>query len=361
MTSDIAIVYGKDVGSMTQSLLAHFSLDALIGSRSSRIVLKPNLVAPSLPEEGATTHVEIVTTIISYLKEKGFSDITMAEGAWAGASTEDVLRLNGYRKLEKSLGFKIVDTKRDKYRIVRKEGIPLEISQTILEADFLINLPVLKGHCQTGMTCAMKNLKGCLSDRSKRQFHQLGLMKPIAALNTVIKPGFTLVDSICGDLDFEEGGNPVETDRLFAGTDNVLLDIYGAFLLGFRPEEIGYLEEIKRMGRNPDLSKAVITELNSPSAASSSKPTGEARRLSRYTDADDACSVCFASLIRALKRLDEERLLGKLKGPVAIGQGWKGKSMDTGVGNCCRLAKNGVKGCPPTAEAMTEALRRMIK
>ena len=32
------------------------------------------------------------------------------------------------------------------------------------------------------MTCALKNLKGCLPDREKRRFHALGLTKPIAAL-----------------------------------------------------------------------------------------------------------------------------------------------------------------------------------
>ena len=360
MAPDIAVIYGKDIEKMTLSLLEAFSLDALIGPKDTSIVLKPNLVAPSTPDEGAVTHPEIVVATVNYLHSKGFEDITVAESAWVGASTEEALRVNGYRKLEKSLGIKIQDVKKDKYRSVRYSGIPLEISQTCLDAGFLINLPVLKGHCQTNMTCAMKNLKGCLSDRSKRQFHQLGLMKPIAALNMVLRPGLTIVDSICGDLDFEEGGNPVETDRLYAGTDSVLLDLYGAALIGFRPEEIGYLGEIKRMGRYADLDKAVIQELNHPAAASPSKPTGEARRLGRHTLQDDACSACYASLIRALKRLEEERLLGRLQKQVAVGQGWKGKSPDIGVGNCCAKAKLSVKGCPPSAEAITEALRREL-
>ena len=58
------------------------------------------------------------------------------------------------------------------------------------------------------MTCALKNCKGCLPDREKRRFHAEGLMRPIAALATALRPELTIVDSLCGDLDFEEGGNP---------------------------------------------------------------------------------------------------------------------------------------------------------
>lgn len=41
----------------------------------------------------------------------------------------------------------------------------------------------------------------------------MGLHKPIAHLATVVPNDFILVDNICGDLDFEEGGNPVTMNR----------------------------------------------------------------------------------------------------------------------------------------------------
>lgn len=82
---------------------------------------------------------------------------------------------------------------------------PMDICCRALDAGYLINLPVLKGHCQARMTCALKNCKGCLPDREKRRFHAEGLMEPIAALAAALRPALTIVDSICGDLDFEEG------------------------------------------------------------------------------------------------------------------------------------------------------------
>ena len=54
-----------------------------------------------------------------------------------------------------------------------------------------------------------------------------------AALAAALKPGLIVVDSICGDLDFEEGGNPIQTNRMYLGTDAVQLDAYGGSLMGF--------------------------------------------------------------------------------------------------------------------------------
>jgi hypothetical protein len=85
--------------------------------------------------------------------------------------------------------------KDDEYVKKTVDGITMEVSRTILETDFLISLPVLKGHCQTAMTCALKNMKGVLSDRSKRLFHTLGLNRPIAALNKVRAADLIIVDS----------------------------------------------------------------------------------------------------------------------------------------------------------------------
>lgn len=88
-------------------------------------------------------------------------------------------------------------------------GMKLQICSSVRKLDFLINVPVLKGHCQTKITCALKNMKGLIPNKEKRHFHKLGLHKPIAHLNVGIHQDFIVVDNICGDLDFEDGGNPV--------------------------------------------------------------------------------------------------------------------------------------------------------
>ena len=41
-------------------------------------------------------------------------------------------------------------------------GMQLRLCDSLKQIDFLINVPVLKGHCQTKITCALKNLKGVI-------------------------------------------------------------------------------------------------------------------------------------------------------------------------------------------------------
>ena len=114
--------------------------------------------------------------------------------------------------------------------------------------DFLINVPVMKGHCQTKITCALKNLKGLIPNCEKRHFHAMGLHEPIAHLAAEIVPDFTVVDSICGDWDFEDGGNPVELNRILAAADPVLCDAYVCHFMGYEVEEVPYIKMAEALG-----------------------------------------------------------------------------------------------------------------
>ena len=356
MKTRISVIYGNNIKKMTQTLLQAENAAERIGDKTASIVLKPNLVLYSDPAQGATTHTEIVEGTIEYLNDNGFRRITVAEGAWIGASTEECFRKLGYYDLRERYGIRLVDTKKDEYVKVSPCGIPMEVSRTLMEAGFIINMPVLKGHCQTQMTHAMKNLKGCISDKSKRDFHRLGLDLPIAALNTVLRSDLTISDSICGDLDFEEGGNPVETNRMMASDNPIILDAYAATLMGYEPEEIGYLKEARKLGLL-ESGDWEISELSKP-IPSESGPKGTAKRLSVYTEPDEACSACYASLIRALRIFKEEGgNPGNMK--IAIGQGYKGKTIKIGVGSCCSEATINVPGCPAKASDILTMLRRL--
>ena len=181
---------------------------------------------------GATTHPEIVEGVIRYFQAKGYSDLVIMESSWVGAATEEAFRVCGYRELAAQYGVELVDLKKD--RTIKKKGEYGEITVCTapLAVDFLINLPVLKAHCQTLLTCALKNLKGCIPDHEKRRFHRLGLHEPLPSWRRSFQSTLRSSMRSCGDLTFEEGGNPVPMGRLLAGTDPVLLDSYAASLLG---------------------------------------------------------------------------------------------------------------------------------
>ncbi|QAT48669.1 DUF362 domain-containing protein [Caproiciproducens sp. NJN-50] len=346
-------IFGNDAYSMTRKLMEAAEVIKKIPS-GANVALKPNLVVSKSPDSGATTHAGVLAGVISYLQDHGIRDISVIEGSWVGDSTGRAFRAAGYEEVGRKYGVPLYDLKQDQTRTVQTPLRPMEICGRALDAGYLINLPVLKGHCQTAMTCALKNCKGCLPDREKRRFHAEGLMKPIAALASALRPPLTIVDSICGDLDFEEGGNPVYTGRMILGEDPVQLDAYGCRLMGLPLSEVPYIELAEQWGAgSAQVCGEDILRLNEPSQGGRyPKPSAKVARLTAGVCQDSACSACYASLVRALYSCG-----GSHGTPIAIGQGWKGREFQgLGIGRCCDGASRQVKGCPPTADAIAAAL-----
>ena len=349
-------IFGTDAHTMTKALLEAADIASRIPQGAS-IALKPNLILAASPEGGATTHAGVLSGCIEYLQGNGFSDISIIESSWYGEGTQRSMKACGYDKVCAQYGVPFYDLKKDTTRRIKTNARPMDIACRALDADYLIDMPVLKGHSQMAMTCALKNMKGCVPDHEKRQFHSDGLVEPIAALAAVLTPDLIIVDSICGDLDFEEGGTPVETNRMYLGTDAVQLDAYGRALMGLAPEDVPYIELAEQFGGGSTAwSEADIHELNSPSdAAVYPKPRGTVAGLTRHVHENQACSACFAALVRALHATgcgqDEE---------IYIGQGWQGQTLNgLGIGKCCRGADQCVMGCPPTADAIARKLEAL--
>ena len=360
-TNEILVIYGTDISAMAMSLAREANLAELIGDRGKRVGLKPNLVVAKPAKEGATTHPEIAAGLITYLKENGFNNLAILEGAWVGASTSEGFKACGYAMLAAETGVTLIDTKRGKTRSCDCKGLEIEICESALAVDFMINLPVMKGHCQTFLTCALKNNKGVIPDSEKRRFHSLGLTEPIAHLNTVVRNDFILVDGICGDLDFEEGGNPVYSGRLFAARDPVLCDAWAAAQMGYSVADIPYIGLAEKLGvGSADLRAATIRELNTCQSApgeEATTPSEKVHALAPFILENSACSACYASLVFALSRLGPNEL-DRLRDRVSVGQGFRGKKGDIGVGQCCSAFNAHCPGCPPSGADVLAFLRR---
>ena len=355
--SKIRIIYGTNVMEMTCTLLQESDVAKQLTGKMN-VVVKPNLVVAKPAAEGAVTHPEIVDGIVLFLKENGIASITIAEGSWLGETTTRAFDRCGYSVLAKKYGIKLFDTKNDK--VVKKTvgDLTLGVCETILNADFLINVPVLKGHCQTTMTCCLKNMKGCIPDSEKRRYHNIGLHRPIAALNTILKSQLHVVDCICGDPTFEEGGNPVQSDRIFLGTDPVLLDSYGATLLGYDPQKIEYLRLAASWGIGSlfDANTEICELQPEMRPKTNAKDQSQlVRRFAKSIDEQNACSACYAALICALRQMGS---ISTKIGMIKIGQAFRNQTCaGLGVGNCCSGCDRYVSGCPPTAAQILDMLR----
>ena len=366
--------YGTDYKKMTKELLTAADLSGLIPDRACRIGIKPNLVAPVDASWGATTHPEIVAGIIEYLQERGCRNLVIAEGSWVGDRTEESFEVCGYRELSERYGVPLLDAQKDTHFTKDCDGLELELCSCVKDIDFLINVPVLKGHCQTKVTCALKNMKGLLPNTEKRHFHAMGLHRPIAHLAKGIRQDFIVVDHVCGDLDFEDGGNPVVKNCIMVARDPVLVDTYVCGLLHYGIEEVPYIRMAEQLGAgSADLEHAQIGVLVDEEELKIRYLEGTAIWDEELPYADkvvavqdvvqevESCSACYGYLLPALDRLREEGLLGQLKEKICIGQGYRGKQGKIGVGNCTSKFDFCVKGCPPTETEIYEALKQYVE
>lgn len=354
-------ICGTDFKEMTKKLLAAADLAARIGDPDTRIGIKPNLVVASPASFGGTTHPEVVAGIIEYLQERAFSNIIVAEGSWVGDRTQLAFDYCGYNALAEKYGIRLVDTQKEKWHTVDCAGMKLNITDIVDEIDFLINVPVMKGHCQTHMTCALKNMKGLIPNTEKSRFHRMGLHKPIAHLQKGIRQDFIVVDHICGDLDFEEGGNPVVRNCIMAAADPVLVDSYVCHLMQYRVEEVPYIRMAERLGiGSADLSGAEIIRLNGESEEDELPRQDRILEVSYAVEEVDSCSACYGNLVHALNQLRGEGLLEKLHTRIGIGQGMQGKTGALGIGKCTRDFDTCIMGCPPEPEKIYTELKAYI-
>lgn len=330
------------------------------GLYNMRIGIKPNLVAPMEAYWGGTTHPEVVAGIVEYLQEKGFSNLVIMEGSWVGDKTSESYEVCGFKSLCEKYNVPFLDMQKEKGVPVQCGDMTLNICKSVLDLDFLINVPVLKGHCQTKITCALKNMKGLLPNSEKRRFHALGLHDPIAHLGLAIHQDFIVVDNICGDLDFEDGGNPIEMNRVLAAVDPVLMDAYVCDMMYYLPEEVPYITKAAALGVGcADIRQAEIHALDGNPGA----PIPKSRKVVELADAVEeveSCSACYGNLIPALDRLKQEGLLSNLTTRISIGQGYRNQEGTLGIGHCTRHFTHHLEGCPPTEEEIYEFLKNYL-
>ena len=360
-------LYGTEYKEMTKELLSKVDLAGLIGGREKRVAIKPNLVVAAPAEFGATTHPEVVAGIVEYLQENQFENIVIVESSWVGDRTSEAFIYCGYKELCEKYDVPFIDGQKDKWHEVDCAGMKLNIIDAVDSIDFLINVPVLKGHCQTKVTCSLKNLKGLIPNTEKSRFHRMGLHKPIAHLQAGIRQDFIVVDHICGDLDFEEGGNPVVRNCVMAAVDPVLVDSYACSLLHYTPDDVPYVRMAEQLGiGSADLDSAQIIDLGGFHGYAGKEMKEDLPREHKILEVSyavnevDSCSACYASLSGALWRLKEEGLLDKLDTPIGIGQGMQGKTGKLGVGKCTKDFDVCIMGCPPDEDKIYNELKAYI-
>ncbi|WP_018086914.1 DUF362 domain-containing protein [Desulfurispora thermophila] len=230
--------------------------DGLAGLKpGDRILIKPNLVSWDFdlpfPPYGVVTTSAVLGALVRILAEEGYSDITIGEGPLMVPKTigQAMYKELGYHQLREKYGVKLVDFNEEKFVKTDLGGLTLSLAEKVLEADKIINVPVLKTHNQTKVSLGIKNLKGCINRASKMHCHgkDVDLSHTFPHIAEKLPVALTLIDGVFG---LAKGPGPTGTaqrlDLLVASRDLLAADVVGAALLGYRAAEVEHLAYFAR-------------------------------------------------------------------------------------------------------------------
>jgi uncharacterized protein (DUF362 family) len=233
-----------------------------------KVLIKPNLVIGGrrglFPPFGRVTTADLMEKLVQLLIDRGCREITIGEGTGLvkelDSNTPSAFKFAGMDRIAKQYGVKLVDFERGPFERVEMDGHRFSVVKAALEADFLINFPVLKTHGQTIVSLGMKNLKGCLRFPSKKKFHKLGsLKKLIAMLNTHIRSDLIIIDGTYGLSNGPVFGKAHRWDVIIAGTDILETEMVGAAIQGKSPETIDHIfAYADMMDRRVDLDRVEV-------------------------------------------------------------------------------------------------------
>jgi len=215
-----------------------------------KVLLNPSLVNTRTRREQATiTLPEVTRAVADEVKIAGARPI-IAESSAIGIDTEKVISASGYQKLRK-MAYEVIDLKKTQTAMfpVRNGAVFSEIQSygLVNEADVIIPVAKLKTHDQAELTLSIKKLKGLLTDKYKREFHQQGVFEGCVDWFSALRPKLAVVDAIyCQEGLGPVFGKPVEMDLIIAGNDLVALDAVCGYITGFEPEEVPITAEAAR-------------------------------------------------------------------------------------------------------------------
>lgn len=199
-------------------------IDFKTDSQIRTVVIKPNLCYYWDASTGQTTDPLLVAAIIDYARERYGSDIEIkvVEADATTMRTKYAFVILGYNKLAKEKNIELFNLSNDaldeKEVSINGHTIKFKIPMSLIKSDLFINVPKLKIHSLTKVTCALKNIFGCIASQRKVVYHPF-LNETIVAVNKILHPHLTIVDGLVA-----LGRVPVKLGLIMASVDPFSID-----------------------------------------------------------------------------------------------------------------------------------------
>ena len=220
-------------------------------SKGDVVVVKPNISWARQPQLAATTHPEVLETVIELCRDAGAKKVRIVDHTIHDARR--CFALSGAGKIAKKTGADLVYPRSSLMRRMKIRGDRLDVWPVFvptIEADKLINLPVAKHHSLTTLTLGMKNWIGSVGG-SRWSLHQ-DINQTIVDLAQFFKPTVTLIDAIrIMTRNGPSGGSASDVavkNTLILSDDPVAADAKAALIFNRKPKSLGFIRLAHKHG-----------------------------------------------------------------------------------------------------------------
>lgn len=258
----MVILKGKDLKKIVEAGFKAMGGVENFVKKGETVLLKPNMAWDRTPEQGANTNPYLLAEVTKILIEKGAKKVIIAD-----------VPCNEKNKVLKSSGILKEGMKAQAEVIVPEEWVyvdfngkaiqKFEVGKIFLNVDRIINVPVVKVHSLSGITCCIKNWYGVLMGKRNR-LHQ-NINESLVELAKNIKSTLTIIDATRIMISNGPTGGSIsdvlEKNLVCFTTDEVAGDSWAAELLGKKISSLPFISLAKAEGLGTDNYKEILKEI----------------------------------------------------------------------------------------------------
>ncbi|UYP46228.1 hypothetical protein NEF87_002513 [Candidatus Lokiarchaeum ossiferum] len=251
-------IHNEEVENAVFTALKAINAEELMVREGMIILIKPNVLSGKPAERAVTTHPEVLRAVIRWVKQFKPARVFVGDSSGSNSpnATQVALKACGILQVcidENVECAPLEKTPRKIYSV--KNGFVLdEIASTHLleDADLIINIPKIKTHGLTTLTCCIKNMFGTVMLGNKAQMHARFPMvdaftSALVDVYSVSSPQLTVIDGyLCQEGKGPAAGDVVKLDLILAGYDGVALDTTVCKIIDVDPNQVMYLPKAEQ-------------------------------------------------------------------------------------------------------------------
>jgi len=226
-----------------------------LNMKGKKILIKPNVLRSSLPQEGIATHPTVLRAVVEKVESQNPASIIVGDnpGLFSYGANEDAFQKSGL--MEAAKGYYVNIGNDSKIVDFNPAFVPaISVSKAVLDADIIISLPKFKTHGLTVITGCIKNSYGFLPGAQKAMLHKVSgnaerFHEMLIDVFRLRIPDLFIVDAVVG----MEGNGPASLDLreiglILASDNGVALDAVIATMMGCDPARLRFLQKAREAG-----------------------------------------------------------------------------------------------------------------